>query len=433
MRVLLPGATGFIGSEIARALIAAGHEVVGFGRDPALAARLLPGIGWISGDLRSMASAADWRPKLVGIDAVVNASGTLQSGLRDDVTAVQSRAIRALVDACAEAGIGHFVQISASDAAIDAASPFMASKAEADAHLAVSGLSHTILRPGLVIGRNAFGGTELLRVAASLPATGVVIAGTGGVRCVGMADVVAAVMQALAEPAGAQGRFDLVEAEARPLGDVIALHRRWLGFAPPHWRPRVPLWLLRPVSLMADGLGWLGWRSPLRANALGALVHGVGGDPDQARALLGRDALSLPEVLAALPPAGKADRWQARCALVFPLALASLLLLFVGSGLLGLMRAAQAAQVLEAGGMARQPAVWLVLAGAVADLGLAALLIWRRSARAALQGMLALSLAYVAGSLVLAPSLWLDPLGPLLKVLPVMALIGLCLAMVDER
>lgn len=47
--------------------------------------------------------------------------------------------------------------------------------------------------------------------------------------------------------------------------------------------------------------------------------------------------------------------------------------------------------------------------------------------------MLALSLGYVAGSLILAPELWLDPLGPMLKVLPVAALILLCLGMADER
>lgn len=37
--------------------------------------------------------------------------------------------------------------------------------------------------------------------------------------------------------------------------------------------------------------------------------------------------------------------------------------------------------------------------------------------------MVALSAAYLAGSLVTAPDLWVDPLGPMLKVLPGMVLV----------
>ena len=433
MRVLLLGATGFIGSEIAAALLHRGHQVSGLARDPAFGARILPAVEWIGGDLRAFQTAVAWRSLLGDVDVVVNASGALQTGLRDDVAAVQSGAIRALVAACRDADIGHFVQISASNADSGAASDFMASKGEADAFLAASGLSCTILRPGLVIGRNAFGGTELLRMAASLPGVLPEIAGTGAVQCVALADVVHAVIGAVEAPASARGCFDLVESSGRGLGEVIRLHRAWLGFAPARRRIMVPAWLLHLVSRLADGSGWLGWRSPLRSNAVAALAAGVSGNAAQASIVLGRQALTLEETLAALPRAGKADRWQARCALVQPLALGCLFLLWAGSGVLGFARLPEATAHLVDGGIPWGLASGLVVAASLGDLAVALLVSFRQTARVALLGMLALSLAYVAGALALLPGLWLDPLGPMLKVLPIIALTLLCLAMVDER
>ncbi len=433
MRVLLLGASGFIGSELTRALQMAGHSVTGLGRDRAYAARTLPGIDWITADLRAMQSTADWQPHLVGIDAVVNASGSLQTGLRDNVERVQLDAIRALIAACERSKSIHFVQISASNADPAAPSSFMATKGEADALLTASGLSCTVLRPGLVIGRNAFGGTEMTRMVASLPGIVPVVTGTGEVQCVAMRDLVDAVILSMQNPERAQGSYDLVERDGRPLDAVIALHRAWLGIAPARLHLPLPRWLLRPVTVVADALGWLGWRSPLRSNSIAALMNGVSGNTDQAHMLLGREPLSLEQTLAALPPSGKADRWHARTALVYPLAMVCLFALWLGSGLLGLQHLQQAANILSTGGVPIERAMNTVFLASLADIALAALLVVRRTTRLALLGMLAASFGYVAESVVMAPYLWSDPLGPMLKVLPAIALTLLCLAMVDER
>ena len=57
----------------------------------------------------------------------------------------------------------------------------------------------------------------------------------------------------------------------------------------------------------------------------------------------------------------------------------------------------------------------------------------RRFAAPALIGMIALSLAYLAAATVLAPGLWADPLGPLVKVVPSIVLALVALAILDER
>jgi dihydroflavonol-4-reductase len=75
VRVLVIGATGFVGSHVTRALLAAGHEVTGFKRSTS-SLELLRGIElpWFEGDLRDADSI---RCAIPGHEAVVLCAGTL--------------------------------------------------------------------------------------------------------------------------------------------------------------------------------------------------------------------------------------------------------------------------------------------------------------------------------------------------------------------
>ena len=164
-----------------------------------------------------------------------------------------------------------------------------------------------------------------------------------------------------------------------------------------------------------------------------SLVQGVRGDVAQTRTALGREPLSLPETLVALGPAGKADRWHARLSPIYPLALAALFVLWAAGGMIGLARLDEAATLLEAGGVPERLARMRVVAGSLADLIIAASLLVRPALKWALGGGAALAGAYALGATIVRPDLWLDPLGPIVKVLPVIALSLLCLAMAEER
>lgn len=84
----------------------------------------------------------------------------------------------------------------------------------------------------------------------------------------------------------------------------------------------------------------------------------------------------------------------------------------------------QSREVLAAAGVTSPP--WLVqlliAGGAAADL-LVGLALWLRPGRASYAAALALMLAMTLVATVLQPSLWLHPLGPLLKNLPIAALL----------
>lgn len=431
MRVLLIGAYGFIGSEIARALIAAGHQVRGFGRDVAYGRRILPMLEWVRGDLADFTGPGRWAPLFNGVDAVVNASGLLQDEAGHSVVEVQQRAIGELAIAAGQANIARFVQISAANADADAPGVFLASKAAADAMVREFGPPHAILRPGLVIGRNAYGGTALIRMAAAMPGVTLLPRGTGPIQCVGMDDLVAAVLRAL-DPAGPEGSCDLVEAQPRSLGEIVALHRAWLGLPPARCAVHMPLWVMRLAASVADGLGRLGWRSPLRSNALLSLRHGISGDAGQAAVFLGRPASPLDAVLAA-QPGGRQDRIAARLDLLLPPMLLSLFLMWFGSALFTALAFDAATALLVEGGVPPAMARLVGGGGALVDGALALMLVHRRTVRPALAGTIAVTLAYLAGASLIRPDFWADPLAPLLKTLPSAMLSLACLALTERR
>ena len=60
-------------------------------------------------------------------------------------------------------------------------------------------------------------------------------------------------------------------------------------------------------------------------------------------------------------------------------------------------------------------------------------LLFRPTAKAALGAGAALASAYAVGAALVRPDLWLDPLGPMVKLLPLIAMMLLCRALVEER
>ncbi len=433
MRVLLLGATGLIGAAVADALAEAGHAVTGLARQVGPAAAARPHLAWIARDLATCTTPQDWMPLLAGMDAVVNCAGVLQDGPGDNVRAVQEAAMLALWQACAATGVRRVVQVSAVGAEPDAPTVFMRSKAAADAALADTTLDWVVLRPGLVWAPTAYGGTALLRALAAwptalplpLPLAGAVV------QTVAVEEVALAVVAAIEGRVPARHAYDLVERPDHSLAAVIAALRGWSGRGPLHILP-APDWVARLAGRASDLLGRLGWRSPLRSTAIAELARGVRGDPDPWEAATGRPLATLEQTLRR-HPATIQDRWFGRIWLLRPLLVGGLAAFWLASGAIALARPGEAAAVLAARGMAEAPAVALVLGGAAVDLALGALVLVKRAMPLAALGMLATSAAYLAGGTLLAPDLWADPLGPLVKVLPAMLPAATLLALAEER
>jgi uncharacterized protein YbjT (DUF2867 family) len=432
MRILVTGATGLIGAACLARLHRGGHDLTATARATGEAQRRAPFARWIAADFNRLTRSQDWLPLLAGIDAVVNCVGVLQSDARDDLARVQVDATVALFAACERAGVRRVIHVSAIGSDAAGPSDFARLKAKADADLQSRELDWIVLRPALVLAPNVYGGSAMLRALAAMPWLTPLVAGDARVQVVAAGDVAETVARGVEAGAPARVTWDLAHPQVLRLAEIVGGLRQWLGFAPQPML-RLPQPLAGAVALLADGLGRLGWRSPARSTALAQLAAGVVGDPAPWMAATGMAPASFADILARRP-AGVQDRWFARLYLLKPVAVATLALFWIGTGLvaLGPGRASAGAELAATGFPAAAVGATVVW-GAWFDIVMGLALLWRRISRAVLILMLIVTPLYLLTGTLLAPRLWIDPLGPLLKILPMLLATAFTLAILDER
>ena len=429
-RVLVLGANGFIGSHVAAGLSAEGWTVRAGARRIAEPARRAPAFDWAAADFARLTTAEAWAPLLAGDSAVVNCVGVLQDGGGDRTRAAHVDGPRALIAACEAAGVRRLIHISAVGADAEAGTAYARTKAETERLVEASGLDWLILRPSLVVDRAAFGGTGLIRALAAFPLVMPVVGGDQTFRPIPLGDVSAAVVAALKPDAPSGLTLDMPGPEAVTMADTVRLYRGWMGLKP---APvvRVPRVLAAPVLAVGDLLGRLGWSSPIRTTAIRQMDHDVAGRDSGWAERLGVEARGFSRFLAETP-ASVQDVWHARLWFVRPVSILTLGLFWLITGLISFGPGwSGALAVLHEGGFGRWagPIAWW---GALLDvvLGLA-LFVRPWTARVAIFMCLSTVGYLVAGTLSL-PHYWIDPLGPWLKVLPMMALC-LFVAATDAR
>ncbi|WP_025091711.1 SDR family oxidoreductase [Brucella intermedia] len=427
MNILILGATGLIGTSIANKLVDDGHEVSGLSRSTASAAGKMPHVRWITADLSDMAASSDWEEVLAGQQVVVNCAGALQDGLSDDLAATQERAMLALYEAARNRGLQLIVQISAETDGAGRESAFLVTKRKADTALVASGVPHVIIRPALVLARNAHGGSALLRALAALPWVIPLAYAENPVATVAVEDVAATVSEAVCGILPVGSDLALASGESLTLRDLVLLHRRWLGL-PPARVMVLPSTLARPVAWIADIAGKLGWRSPLRSTAMEIISGGITTRHVQECDI---PVSSAAEILAA-SPSGVQDLWFARLYLLKPFIILTLSLFWLISGLVPFL-AFEAARNHFAAFLPGPLASIITVTTSLADIVLGLALLFRPWARRALIGMLCLTLVYLFAATVNEPMLWFDPLGSLVKVLPSLLLTLAALAILEER
>jgi uncharacterized protein YbjT (DUF2867 family) len=429
MRVLVTGAYGFIGAHIVAALIAADHDVVCAVRRARVDSRF-PGLDAVACDMARDVHAEDWLPRLAGIDAVVNCAGILRERGVDTFNAVHESAPLALFHACQQTAIRRVIQISALGNAADG--EFVASKHRGDVALSALDLDWLVLRPSLVYSaRGSYGGSSLLRGLAALPGV-LPLPGQGEqqVQPIAAEDVGAAVVAALARPTCTRQVIELVGPEVLMLRDYLLSWRRWLGFGSALVL-RIPAPLVRAAATLGEHLG----NGPLGQTMTGMLERGNVGAAQAATPLrdcLGLTPRSLQRALDEAPSQVQ-DRWHARLYFLLPALRVLIALLWIGSGVVGWLTSPASAMA-SAPGSSLPASTLLALAKVTGTidllLGVLCLLRWRP--RLVLSLMLLMLLGYTLGIGTVWPAHWLDPLGGLLKNLPLIAALAILLA-TDER
>lgn len=161
MRILVTGASGFVGSRLAPALEGAGHEVRAMTRHP----ERYRGAGTpVAGDVGDEASL---RTALEGCDAAYYLVHSLGDA---DFERKDAEAARAFARAAADAGIGRIVYLGGLGRDGDILSRHLRSRREVERLLGGTGVPVTALRAGIVVGHGGVSWEITRQLVAHLPA-----------------------------------------------------------------------------------------------------------------------------------------------------------------------------------------------------------------------------------------------------------------------
>jgi nucleoside-diphosphate-sugar epimerase len=159
MKIGVTGGTGFVGSHLIDAALAAGHEV------KALTRRDQPprdGLEWIAGSLEDRAAL---HALVTDTDAIVHVAGVITAPDKAGFDKGNVEGTLAMLAAATAGGVHRFIHVSSLAAREPKLSLYGASKARAEELVRSSGLEWAIVRPPAVYGPGDRETLELFRMA----------------------------------------------------------------------------------------------------------------------------------------------------------------------------------------------------------------------------------------------------------------------------
>jgi uncharacterized protein YbjT (DUF2867 family) len=200
MRIVLLGATGFVGQHLLAELSGRGHKCVVLCRNVQRCGnlRLIPGVELV---LARAPTVETLSAALPGADAVINLIGILNERGRNGLgfRSAHVRTVENLIEACRDSGVKRVIQMSALNAG-KGSSHYLASKGKAEELLRqANDLDTTIIQPSVIFGR---GDAFFNRFAMFLSCTPVLPLACPGSRLqpVWVGDIVMAMAEVLERP-----------------------------------------------------------------------------------------------------------------------------------------------------------------------------------------------------------------------------------------
>jgi uncharacterized protein YbjT (DUF2867 family) len=407
MNVLVCGANGFIGAALCARLEAEGHCVVKGVRHAARPDE-------IAIDYTRDIQPEQWRSHLVGIDAVINAVGILVERGAQTFDAVHRQAPIALFKACAIAGVRRVIQISA--LGVDRTnSEYFRSKLAADTFLSICPISFQILRPALVYGKSGTS-ANLFRQLASLPCHFLPAGGRQRLRPVHIDDLTETIACLLDPSAQDRQHIDVVGATEVEYRQMLSLYRAGMKL-PPALRVTLPRTLIDIAATLLDRVPG----SMLTRDTWQMLQDGSTADVRSTNEVLGRSPLGVQQFIGIDAAILRREAFAAWTPKVFRGALA---VTWIWTAVVSAFLYPQADSLallarMQLHGVTAVVALYLA---AALDflLGLATVF---RPGRRLWMGQALLVAAYSVSVALAMPESLIDPFGPILKNLPILAIL----------
>jgi uncharacterized protein YbjT (DUF2867 family) len=277
MRILVVGASGYIGGRLVPLLQARGHDLVLMSRDARPLTDRFPDARVVAADLLSPVTLA---PALEGVDVAYYLAHSMGAGERDFAER-DRQAARNFAQASARAGVARIIYLGGLGDDAANLSNHLTSRHETGAELAAHGVPVTEFRAAVIIGSGSASFEILRHLTERLPI--MITPRWVGTRCqpIAIRDVLDYLVGALEHP-DLRGIVEIGGPDVLSYGDMMRTYARLRGLRR----------LMIPVPVLTPRLSsyWVNLISPVPAGIARPLIEGLRNevvvrDPGPARAL----------------------------------------------------------------------------------------------------------------------------------------------------
>lgn len=295
-RILVIGASGFVGGYLTNQLLNEGYSVRCLARNPdRLKALALRGCEIVQGDFTDASSVEN---ALESMDAVYVSIHTLAPQRKDTSKLgfmdIEMNALQNIVAGCKKHKVSRLIYVTSLGISADANNAWTSGRWKTQQYLFNTGLYVTVIQPGMIVG---IGGQGFNMVLANAQKSTAFVIGNGRnkFRSIAIDDLVYNLIGVLNEPA-AYGQCYEVGSDDILTGDqLINEAADVVGHVHPK-KIHIPLGILRFLAPVIERMA----KSPKGSmkGALGGLGADLIGDPTAIRKLLPRKPLSYKEAVA---------------------------------------------------------------------------------------------------------------------------------------
>ena len=299
MKVLVTGATGFVGREIVRGLPRAGHETHILTRD-GYEDRTQAAEKELSAQIHfgNILNPDSLQRACRGMDTVIHLVGIISEVGENTFENIHTLGTQNVVAAARQAGVKRFIHMSALGTRPNAAARYHQSKWAAEECVRGSGLAWTIFRPSIIYGPGDQFVNRFARMARFSPVLPVIGSGQAKLQPIPVADVAACFVKTINETRSISQTYDLCGRDVLTFEAVLDAIMEVSGRK--RLKLHIPGGLARFQAAMLEFIfcRLLGKASPLNRDQLLMLSEDNVGNPQPANELFGLKPIGFREGIA---------------------------------------------------------------------------------------------------------------------------------------
>ncbi len=418
MRILVTGATGFVGSHIIKSLIKEGYDIKACARDEEKVRQFFPDYEFVFCDFMKDTQIDVWLSRLDGVDVVINTVGIIQESSSQTFDNLHAKTPSVLFQACEKANVKQVIQISAAGADETGFTDYHKSKKQADDALRTLGISSVILRPSLLYGEGG-ASWRFFQALSALPVVPILGDGKAPVQPVHISDVVKAVLRSIQLDRAEKHTIDLVSEHTLPFRGYLEIIRSWQGYDKMR-AVHIPY----NFSSVFVRMSFLFDDMPLDRDTLHMLEHSRSYDTQKCFEALRFVPTGFETKLKQIPST-PAQRQYSRFYFLEYLLCWSLAAMWVWTGVVSafLYPTEKSYELLAATGISGSLAPVALYGASLIDFFIGVALVFRYRITFICWLQICLILTYTAILTFSIPEFWFHPFGPLLKNIPILTAI----------